>query len=586
MTQNIFFKISYIRTPLFRLRRRAGVRLFILFIILFISVSALAQDSIVTTRVYHKFWIQFSDKKNNPFSVERPQEFLSHKSLERRNRQNISIEESDLPVTPSYVNSVKNTGVKILLKSKWMNGVCVETTDSAALAQIDSLPFVSFIEAVAAYTRYDTIDSSGIESYPMISSPVLTSNLAYDEELYGNGYNQINMMNGEYLHELGFRGDGMTVAVLDAGFYHVNSIPAFDSLWLNGRILGYKDFVEGQDDSVFIESTHGMSVLSTMAANLPGELVGTAPAAHYWLIRTEDSRSEFRIEEYNWAAGAEFADSVGVDVINSSLGYSTFNDTAMNYSYATLDGNTAVVTRAADKAVETGIIVVTSAGNQGNSPWKYISAPADANNVIAVGAVDPLENYAPFSSQGPSYDGRVKPDVAAQGKEAVFVSSSGSLTTGNGTSFASPITAGLVACFWQALYDKPNTEVIQQILQSASRYTNPDTLYGNGIPDFRLAFLKMQEKEGSPYIKEMLPVAYPNPFDEQLHVMVFADDEGKYSVEIFDALGRMISRQEQYLDELRFHDFEFNYLDVLQQGVYFVRTSGKGRTDVMRVVKF
>ncbi|MDZ4844636.1 MAG: S8 family serine peptidase [Chitinophagales bacterium] len=560
-------------------------RLFFFFLIL-IPSETFAQDSIVTTRVYHKFWIQFSDKNNNPFSVERPYEFLSQKSIDRRSRQNISIQESDLPVTPSYVSSVKNTGAKILIKSKWMNGVCVETTDSAILEQIDSLPFVSFIEAVAAYSRYDTIDSSGIESYPMISSPVLTSNLAFDEELYGNGFNQINMMNGEYLHELGFRGDGMTVAVLDAGFFRVNTISAFDSLWLNDRILGYKDFVGGQDDSVFIESTHGMQVLSTMAANLPGELVGTAPAAHYWLIRTEDARSEFRIEEYNWAAGAEFADSAGVDVINSSLGYSTFNDTAMNYSYATLDGKTAVVTHAADKAVETGMIVVTSAGNNGNAPWKYISTPADANNVIAVGAVDPQENYASFSSQGPSSDGRVKPDVAAQGKDAVFVSRSGSLTTGNGTSFASPITAGLVTCFWQAFYDKPNMEIIQQILQSASRYTNPDELYGNGIPDFRLAFLKMQEKEGSPYFQEMLPVAYPNPFDEQLHVMLFADDEGKYSVEIFDALGRIISRQEQYLGDLRFHDFEFKNLDVLQQGVYFVRTSGKGRTDVMRVVKF
>lgn len=556
------------------------------FIFSFAFFHALAQDSIVATRVYHKFWIQFADKNNNPFSVDRPQEFLSRKSIERRNRQGISVDETDLPVTPAYVNNVKNTGAKILITSKWLNGVCVETTDSAVLAQIDSFPFVNHIERVAAYTRYDTIDSSGIESYPVTNSPVLTSNLAYDEELYGNGYNQVSMMNGEYLHELGFRGDGMTVAVMDAGFYHVNSIPAFDSLWLNERILGYKDFVEGQDDSVFSESTHGMSVLSTMAANLPGELVGTAPAAHYWLIRTEDARSEFRIEEYNWAAGAEFADSAGVDVINSSLGYTTFNDTAMNYSYASLDGNTAVVTRAAGKAVETGMIVVTSAGNNGNSPWKYISAPADAKNVIAVGAVDPQENYASFSSRGPTYDGRVKPDVAAQGKEAVFVNSSGNLTTGNGTSFASPITAGLVTCFWQAFYDKPNTDIIRQILQSASRYTNPDELYGNGIPDFRLAFLKMQEAQGAPYVREMLPVAYPSPFEEQLHVMLFANEEGWYRVEIFDALGRLMFQQEQYLGELRFHDFEFTNMDALQKGVYFARASGKGGTDVIRVVKF
>lgn len=558
----------------------------LLFLLVILTQDVFAQDSIVTTRVYHKFWIQFKDKAQNPFSVTRPYEFLSQKALERRARQNIAVDEMDLPVTPAYVDSIKNTGVKLLIKSKWLNGVTVETTDSAALAQMRLLSFVSFIEPVAAYFQTDTIDTSGIHSAGGLFSPILTGNLLYDEELYGSGYSQISMMNGEYLHELGFRGDGMTVAILDAGFYHANSISAFDSLWLNDRILGYKDFAGGHDDSVFNESTHGMYVLSTMGANMPGEFVGTAPSAHYWLLRTEDARSEYRIEEYNWAAGAEFADSAGADVINSSLGYTTFNDTAMNYSYADMNGNTAAITRAADKAVETGMIVVTSAGNQGNSSWKYISAPADANNVIAVGAVDPQGNYAIFSSQGPSFDGRVKPDVAAQGKDAVFVSGSGTLTSGNGTSFASPITAGLVTCLWQAFYDTPNTKIIHHILQSASRYANPDELYGYGIPDFRLAFLKMQEEKGAPYMQELLPVAYPNPFDEQLHVMLFAGEEGNYYVEIFDALGRLIFRQEQYLGEMRFHDFEFDRLDVLQKGVYFVRTGGKGGTDVMRVVKF
>ncbi len=559
---------------------------FLLSFFLLFSLNTFAQDSIVATRVYNKFWIQFADKKNNPFSVDRPYEFLSQKSLDRRSRQNISIDETDLPVTPAYVNSVKNTGAKVWIKSKWMNGVVVETTDSAVLAQLDTMHFVSSVVPVAAYTIYDTIDSSGIESYPMINSPVMTSNLSFDEDLYGNSFNQIDMMNGEYLHELGFRGEGMTVAILDAGFYHADTIAAFDSLWFTNRILGYKDFVEGEDDSVFIKSTHGMQVLSTMASNLPGEFVGTAPAASYWLIRTEDALSEFRIEEYNWTAGAEFADSVGVDVINSSLGYALFNDSTMNYRYSDLDGNTAVITRAADKAVETGMFVVNSAGNHGNNPWKYVSTPADANNILAVGAVDAEGVYTSFSSHGPTYDGRVKPDVAAQGRDAVIISRSGTVSMGSGTSFAAPITAGLVTCLWQAFYEKPNNEIRQQIIQSASRYTNPDELYGHGIPDFRLAFLKMQEEKGAPYLQEIVPVAYPNPFEEQLHVMLFANEAGKYSVEILDAMGRLMFRQEQQLGEMRFHEFQFDDMDTLQRGVYFVRTSGKGGTNVMRVAKF
>jgi len=558
-------------------------------LILFQSSFALfAQDSTVSYRqVYHKFWIQFSDKNNNPFSVERPHEFLSQKSLDRRSRQNIPVVANDLPVTPAYVDSVVNAGARLLLKSKWLNGIAVETEDSLVLERIDSFSFVLDIEPIAAFTIIDSADTSGIESIPLISSPVLTNNLLYDEELYGNAFAQINMMHGEYLHELGFRGDGMVIAVLDAGFYHADSIAAFDSLWMNNRIQGYRDFVSGVHDSIFLRSTHGMSVLSTMGGNLPRELVGTAPSAHYWLLRTEDAATEFRIEEYNWAAGAEFADSAGADVINSSLGYTTFNDSAMDYSYSDMNGDVAVVTRAADFAAQKGMIVVNSAGNQGNSRWRYIGAPADADSILAVGAVDAQGQITGFSSRGPSFDGRVKPNVVAQGRDAVIVNGSGSISTGNGTSFASPITAGLVTCLWQAFPEKSAQEIISNVMGSASYFSNPNDSFGYGIPDFRLAYLKMLEEKGSPYERTRQPIAYPNPFGDAdvLHVMVFAEEQGIYFVEIFDALGRRIVRQEQHLGELRYHAFQFSGMDALQRGVYLIRIGSKGDTRVVRAVK-
>lgn len=559
------------------------MRLISILILTQLCAAAAAQAG--DTAAYYKFWIQFSDKKNNPFSADRPHEFLSQRALDRRSRQNIPLDESDIPVTPAYVDSIINTGARLLIRSKWLNGVAIETKDPLVLQQIDSFSFVLKIEPAAAYPVADSADTSGIESIPLITSPVLTNNLLFDEELYGTSYNQINMMNGEYLHEMGFRGSGMMIAVLDAGFYNAHIITAFDSLWQNDRVAGYRDFAGGVDDSVFLKSTHGMSVLSTMAGNTPGLIVGTAPAATYWLLRTEDAASEYRIEEYNWAAGAEFADSAGADVINSSLGYTTFNDSAMNYSYRDMNGDRAVVTRAADFAARKGMIVVNSAGNQGNSRWRYISAPADADSILAVGATDPQGQVAAFSSRGPSFDGRVKPNVTAQGREVVIVNGSGEVSTGSGTSFAAPITAGLAACLWQAFPEKTSAEIISRIQESASYFTQPNDSFGYGIPDFRLAFLKMQEEKGLPYVRSRQPLVYPNPFDDVLHVMLFAEDEDDYIVEIFDALGRRILRQQQHLGKLRYHGFEFSELHALQWGVFLIRIGSRAHSQVVRVTK-
>ncbi|GIV32573.1 MAG: serine protease [Chitinophagales bacterium] len=563
-------------------------RLFILIttgIGLYISHTTYAQlpaDSVI----YHKYWIQFSDKNNSPFSLQHPEAFLSQRAIERRNRQGIHLDSTDLPVSPFYVDSVLSTGVRLLLKSKWLNGVAVETTDTAALRKIAAMPFVKEILPAAAYTYQDTSDTSGIESIRYIASPVRIPNLLFDEELYGSSFNQIHLVHGEYLHEQGFRGEGMLIAVLDAGFYRADSLSAFDSLWLNNRVVAVRDFVSGLDDSIYRESTHGMSVLSIMSGNLPGQMYGTAPAASYLLVRTEDARTEYRIEEYNWAAGAEFADSLGADVINSSLGYTRFDDPQMHYTYADMNGETAIVSRAAHMAASKGMIVVTSAGNQGNGSWKYISAPADAADILSVGALDTQGQYVSFSSRGPTADGRVKPDVAAQGKDVVHVSYSGMLSTGNGTSFASPIIAGLAACLWQAFPEKTAMQMIGQIIQSCSSVAFPNDSVGNGIPDFRLAFLKLLEEKGPIYYREYSPVAFPNPFSDELHIMVFTPAAGTCFVEISDAMGRVVARQQRLVRELRFHQFDFNGLHALQSGIYLCRIGNGKDVKTLRLLKF
>jgi hypothetical protein len=296
------------------------------------------------------------------------------------------------------------------------------------------------------------------------------------------------MLNGIALHDLGYDGMGMTIAVLDAGFTNTNTIPAFSYLWNNNRILGYKDFVSPQAPNLFSSHTHGTSVLSTMGAYLPGDMVGTAPQASYWLLRSEDGATEYLVEELNWVSAAEFADSVGADIINSSLGYTTFDNPAQDHTYQDMNGNTTPVTIGADKAVSKGMIVVNSAGNSGGSSWQYIGAPADGDSVFSIGAVNSIGAYVSFSSTGPTSDGRTKPDVVAQGSGTTIINAgTGNVSTGSGTSFSSPVTAGMVSCLWQAHPNRRNTEILEAIRQSGSLAGNPDQQLGWGIPNYLTA---------------------------------------------------------------------------------------------------
>lgn len=512
-------------------------------------VSIVLSFTVISQVAPDKYLVKFTDKNDSPYSINNPEAFLSQKALDRRNAHGIAIVENDLPVNPQYIESVANTGVTILNSSKWFNSVSIYTTDQGALDIINSFSFVESIEKggnsnIEPDHTYEKqfFANEWISQIPDAGLyKALTAGNSYD---YGAAANQIQMLNGDVLHDMGYDGEGMTIAVLDAGFLNVDDLTAFDSLWNNGQILGYKDFVEPINPNIFDSHTHGCMVLSTMGANLPGQMVGTAPKADYWLLRSEEDYSnnhiENLIEEYNWVSAAEFADSVGADIINSSLGYTIFDDPSHDHTYEDMDGNTTPITIGADLAVSKGMIVVNSAGNAGTSPWFYIGAPADGDSVFSIGAVDGGGNFASFSSNGPTYDGRIKPNVVAQGSgSAIIDPGNGSVTFGSGTSFSSPITAGMVACLWQANPNKRNTEIMEAIESSGSLANEPNNQMGWGIPDYVLAHSILTVIYYSFEPAKGMDV-FPNPFASELNISFEEDNISINRIELTDVSGKLV----------------------------------------------
>ncbi|UOR06915.1 S8 family serine peptidase [Hymenobacter aerilatus] len=458
------------------------------------------------TPTVRKHLVYLRDKANTPYSLSAPQRFLTARSLARRTHQNISLLPRDLPVDPAYVAQVQAVaGAKVWYTSRWFNAVVVEC-DSTVLAVVQALPCVRSAR---------TLNRSAATSAPLpvqAGAPV-AARPAGTRADYGNAYAQAHQIGADVMHDAGFRGEGMHIAVFDGGFPGVNTGSVFASLYQQNRLASVYNFV-GRDQNVYQYDDHGTLVLSTLAGNQPGVFIGTAPQATYYLFVTEEVASEHPVEEVNWLIAAERADSLGVDIINSSLGYNTFDAPSVDYAYTDLDGRTALSTRAATVAARVGMLVVNSAGNEGNNRWLYLLAPADADSILTVGAVDSLGTRARFSSIGPAADGRLKPNVSAMGQQAAFVYPSGAIGRGNGTSFASPIAAGLAAGFWQAHPTLTAQEVIDYLQRSASQATAPDNLLGYGIPNFGRA---QQVAAGIPL--PTAPVAgvgnlvhlYPNP---------------------------------------------------------------------------
>ena len=455
----------------------------------------------INTNAQSRYIIKLKDKGTNPFSIANPSQYLSARALQRRIRYNILIDSLDLPVTPRYIDSIRLAGtVTILNSSKWLNQVTIRTTDAVAIAKINSFPFVISATAVASRMNEQELpvnkklDTAGTESISLLNSTSSRENTAGDVFNYGASHGQVHLHQGEFLHNHGFKGEGMELAVLDAGFFRYLTLPTFDSIRINNQILNTYDFV-ANETSVNEDDSHGMNCLSTIAANLPGTFVGTAPKAIFCLYRTEDIASETRIEEHNLAAGYEKADSIGVDVCSVSLGYTTFDFASQNYTYANMNGNTTMSAIASDIAAKKGMLPVIAAGNEGSSSWHYISTPADADSVMAVGAVDTLRNVAAFSSFGPSSNGRIKPNVAATGLRAIVASpNTGLPVVSNGTSFAAPNMAGLTTCLWQAFPEYNNMVILDVMQRAASKFTNPDDRVGYGIPDMKKAFAFLLKK--------------------------------------------------------------------------------------------
>jgi len=529
-----------------------------------------------------KYFIAFTDKDNSPYSISNPSEYLSQRAIDRRVRQGISVDIKDLPVNPAYIQGVKEVGVTILNPTKWLNGVTIQTDDPSKIAVIQALPYVkgvkkSFVNPVDPKFESDFFRFESFNLNPKIEN-WNSGRSSFD---YGPSYNQIHMLNGDLLHDMGYRGEGFIIAVLDGGFLNADDIPAFDSLWMNNQIIATRDFVKG-GEVTFDTHPHGTMVLSTMGANVPGTLIGTAPKANYLLLRSEDTDSEYIIEEYNWVSAAEFADSLGADIINSSLGYTTFLDPDQDHTYEDMDGNTAPVTVGADVAASRGMIVVNSAGNSGSSPWFYIGAPADGDSVFAVGAVFADGSYVYFSSRGPSYDGRIKPNIAAQGYDTYAADPGGSYGGASGTSFSSPVMAGMVACLWQTHPNLKNMELLAAIEASGTQANNPDDYLGYGIPDFYEANNLLTVIDSRITMDDPEVSVYPNPFSDQFSI-VAGKDLGNVTVHILDISGRQVYTSLISLREGQVSTI--NNLDGLSSGVYSLRITHSGKAVYRKIVR-
>ncbi len=557
------------------MRKEFRILLLLLLVFSFTAPAQIGPDT---------YFIQFSDKDGTPYTIDEPEAFLSQRAIDRRLAQGIAIIEQDLPVNPSYLDGVAALGPTMLFPSKWLNGLTIITPDQNVLNDILDLPYVVSIRSLSEGERPQSDETKIFFSQESISDdnrPLLKSEKAYTTLDYGNGYTQINQINGIPLHEAGYKGQGMVIALLDGGYSNTNTHAAFDSIWMNGQILGTKDFVE-PGGNVFTQSSHGTAVLSTIASNVPGQLVGTAPKASFWLLRPEYVPTENLIEEYNWVSAAEFADSVGADIINSSLGYINFDMPEHNHSYDHMDGNTCIVTIGADIASSKGILVVNSAGNSGNnSQFPYMGAPADGFDVFSIGAVNDEGNRASFSSIGPTYDGRIKPDIMAMGQgTAVASGSSSNFSFGNGTSFSSPVIAGMSACLWQANPSFTNLEIKEAIMQSGSRHENPDVYYGHGIPDYALAnsILTLLQYEKDPD-GNLLRLG-PNPFSHKLNITYI--DSVVNKLNIHDISGKLLQSIEgRPLPRLEVEQ----YLQGLRPGIYLLHIVSPESKQTIKLVK-
>ncbi len=540
------------------------------FLLLFLAATMFAQAQ-VATNIY---WVQFTDKEGSPYSIDNPEAYLSPRALQRRANLNIAIDEYDLPVNPQYLQAVADCGAEIINPSKWLNGVSVHVTDPSVIEAINALDCVMTVRNCPNDLKAQEQKERWLANEMKPAASTRSS-----KGFYGGAEDQVKQLNVDVLHDMGFDGTGVIIAVLDGGFEGAENTSCFDNMREEGRLLGTRDFVYGSN-SVYTQSTHGTSCLSTMGAYDPNNMVGTAYKASYYLIHTEDGDSENIIEEYNWVSGAEYADSLGVDVCSTSLGYITFDMSQWNHPFEHYDGKTAPMSIGAEIAASRGMICMNAAGNEGDGNCT-LGIPADAEHIVTVGAVNAAGDRASFSSVGPTYDGRIKPDVMAMGEGTYVASGYGSwwpYYNGNGTSFATPVLAGAVACLRQARPYSSVQEICDALRASGNRADNPDSKYGYGIPDFSQALELLKVEEHAVAANEIINV-YPNP--SQGEVKVALKEGAKADVTVYDITGRQLYT---YTFNGLNHTTLENYLNTLGTGVYFINAVSELGSQTVKLV--
>ncbi len=542
------------------------------YVFFLILISTLFGFELSAQSSFNTYFVQFRDKADSQFSLSNPSAYLSTKSVERRIRTGVGFDSLDLPVNGNYIQQVLQQGnSNLLLKSKWFNSITVELVDTAIAAvwkqQVESLPCVYQVKSLPSVPLEKISIHKGTQSEEGMVS----------DDFYGPSFRQTEMLNGHLLHQLGLNGQGMDIAVFDGGFLFADVLPAMSHLFEEGRIIETHDFLHYNSPAVFDASTHGTMVLSHMAGIMKDSLYGTAVDANYYLFQTEDVFREVRLEEDTWIQAAEWADSIGIDVINSSLGYSLFDEDYMNYSTSDMNGSTTRISQAAEICALKGTLVVNSAGNSGDNPWRVITAPSDAEHVLCIGAVDLNGNHASFSGYHPAGLNDVKPNIVAMGRQTVYAAMDSTISRGNGTSFSSPIIAGMAATLWQAFPTATNMDIFNAIEKSASLYQTPNDSMGYGIPDFWKAFVSLSNQIYS-QPNELSVLVFPQPSDGQFEIRVEGNfpDTNNYPY-LYDSSGRSV----------KYYKWEYNYsepwaiyhLDLTSHPVgqyYFVIESSEG----------
>jgi hypothetical protein len=513
----------------------------------------------------------FADKVNVSAALADPITILTQEALDRKQMRGTPIDTRDVPVNETYISQIKSaSGITVYAKSKWMNCVYVRGSET----NINTLLNESFVTGVEFSDKslnfFPDGDANDTDKFAIENE---SSRISYD---YGAAENQTIMIAADFLHELDFTGEGVTVAVLDNGFPSVFDNPAFDHLIDEDRILDTYDFVTRQ---VNVDGTgsHGTRTFSDIGAQLGNQMTGTAPQASFYLFVTEDGLEENPVEEAYWVEALERADSLGVDVVNTSLGYQDYDNSAYDHTYDDLDGQTTIAARGANHAFDKGMFLVTSAGNDGQD-FVYVATPADAPGVFTVGAVDADENYASFSSIGPTVDGRIKPDVMAQGVAAAVIDTNGNVAFNNGTSFSSPIMAGAIASLWQSRPQTTNEQLMQIVRESAHLYDSPTDEMGYGIPNMQDAYNALQILGNAEILQATQIAMYPNPASTQI-AFSLPNNATTAQVAIYAITGKMVFENTFVAQNEQFD------ISNLARGVYLVNVTTQHAQNTFKLIK-